>query len=400
MTSTQKNDRVRMHRSNTRRLLSAVYLAGEMSRAQAAEVTGINIMTVGRIAEELIDRGVLREREREKDISHVGRPPRLLSLVEERLLCASAVLERNTLHLGLVSPRGRVDSYTSVPLPAGAFVPERIIPWMADRLSQFLWEQRDLSPLNTVGIVVPGILDIRRGEMVFAADLHWAHVPLLEILRERLPEREFVFENDVKAAAVAEYRFGGLRDCRNLVVLNIGDGIGAAAIVDGELYRGKANMAGEIGHITINPAGKVCVCGKAGCLQTYLAPRALRNEVRTVYPNITMPEIFALFEKKDPFVTALVNQVTEYISIAINLLANTYAPEVVLLRGSLLRQGPVIKELVAAAYREKLTDYMTDAFALHFEQLGVSGPLIGGGIGALEQELDRLCGIAVRTGQQ
>jgi len=376
MTSTQKNDRVRMHRSNTRRLLSAVYLAGEMSRAQAAEVTGINIMTVGRIAEELIDRGVLREREREKDISHVGRPPRLLSLVEERLLCASAVLERNTLHLGLVSPR------------------------MADRLSQFLWEQRDLSPLNTVGIVVPGILDIRRGEMVFAADLHWAHVPLLEILRERLPEREFVFENDVKAAAVAEYRFGGLRDCRNLVVLNIGDGIGAAAIVDGELYRGKANMAGEIGHITINPAGKVCVCGKAGCLQTYLAPRALRNEVRTVYPNITMPEIFALFEKKDPFVTALVNQVTEYISIAINLLANTYAPEVVLLRGSLLRQGPVIKELVAAAYREKLTDYMTDAFALRFEQLGVSGPLIGGGIGALEQELDRLCGIAVRTGQQ
>ena len=163
MTSTQKNDRVRMHRSNTRRLLSAVYLAGEMSRAQAAEVTGINIMTVGRIAEELIDRGVLREREREKDISHVGRPPRLLSLVEERLLCASAVLERNTLHLGLVSPRGRVDSYISVPLPAGAFVPERIIPWMAGRLSQFLWEQRDLSPLNTVGIVVPGILDIQIG---------------------------------------------------------------------------------------------------------------------------------------------------------------------------------------------------------------------------------------------
>ena len=71
-----------------------------------------------------------------------------------------------------------------------------------------------------------------------------------------------------------------------------------------------------------------------------------------------------------------------------------------LLRGSLLRQVPIIKELVAAAYREKLTDYMTDAFALRFEQLGVSGPLIGGGIGALEQELDRLCGIAVRTGQQ
>ena len=70
------------------------------------------------------------------------------------------------------------------------------------------------------------------------------------------------FDEEAKAAALAEYQFGGLDGCRNLVVLSIGSGIGAAAIVDGELYRGRNNMAGEIGHITINPAGKVCVCGK------------------------------------------------------------------------------------------------------------------------------------------
>ena len=139
-------------------------------------------------------------------------------------------------------------------------------------------------------------------------------------------------------------------------------------------------MAGEIGHITINPAGKVCVCGKVGCLQTYLTPGALLTEARTLHPDITLPEMFTLFQKGDPFVTALLHQVTEYISIAINLLANTYAPEVVLLRGDLLRQGPVIRQLVSGTYREKLNWYM-----------GVSGPLIGGGMLALERELDRLC---------
>ena len=84
MTSSQKTDRVRIHSSNTRLLLSAICSAGELSRARTAEVTGLNIMTVGRIAEELIGRGILQEREKE---GGVGRPPKLLSLAEDRLLC-------------------------------------------------------------------------------------------------------------------------------------------------------------------------------------------------------------------------------------------------------------------------------------------------------------------------
>ena len=388
---TQKTDRIRAQRGNTRLLLSAIHMAGELSRAQAAEVTGLKIMTVGRIAEDLIGRGILQEREKEGG-SHVGRPPKLLSLKEDGLLCAGMALDRDMLQLGLVDPRGRIHAYTSVPLPEGSIDPDQVTPWMADHLARFLEEHRDLNPRGTVGIVVPGILDIQQGEMVFAANLHWDHVPLLPVLRERMPAYDFVFENDVKAAALAEYQFGGLQDCRNLVVLSVGSGIGAASIVDGALYRGKSNMAGEIGHITINPAGKVCVCGKVGCLQTYLSPGTLLTEARTVHPEITMPEMFALFQKGAPFITALIHQAVEYISIAVNLLANTYAPEVVLLRGELLRRGPVIKRLVADTYREKLNWYMTDAFSLRFEQLGVSAPLTGGGILALERELDRLCG--------
>jgi len=362
---TQKIDRARIHRGNTRLLLSAIHKAGELSRAQAAEVTGIKIMTVGRMAEDLIGRGILQEREKEGG-SQVGRPPKLLSLKEDCLLCAGMALDRDMLQLGLVGPRGQIHAYTSVPLPEGHLEPDRITAWMADHLACFLREHQDLSPRGTVGIVVPGILDIHRGEILFAANLYWNHVPLLPVLRERMPEYDFVFENDAKAAAVAEYRFGGLQDCRNLVVLSINGGIGAAAIVDGKLYRGKCNMAGEIGHITINPAGKVCACGKVGCLQTYVSPVTLLTEARTVYPNLTMPEMFTLFQQGNPFITALINQAAEYISIAVNLLANTYAPEVVLLRGELLRQGPVLKGLVADIYREKFNLYMTDAIELRF----------------------------------
>ena len=392
MTGTQRSERVRVHRGHTRLVLSAIRAAGELSRAQAAEVTGLHIMTVGRVAEELIERGFLQEREKEGG-SQVGRPPRLLRLRESSLVCAGMFLERNMLHLGLISPSGQLCAYTGIPVPEGTFAPERITPWMADSLALFLKEHAGLSPRGAVGVAAPGILDITRGEIVFSANLYWERVPLLPVLRERLPGYDFIFENDVKAAAIAESRFGGLGNCRNVVVLSIGNGIGAAVILDGKLYRGRNNMAGEIGHITINPAGKICACGKVGCLQTYLTPGALLTEVQVLHPDITIPELFALFHKGDPFVSALINRTAEYICFAINLLANAYAPEIILLRGNLLQQGPALKQLVVDTYRNKLNWYMTDAFQLRFEQMGGRSPLIGAGSLALDRELDRLCGV-------
>ena len=85
-----------MHQNNTRLVLSAIRRAGEMSRAQAAEATGMSIVTVGRIADELLACGVLREQEKEGG-AQVGRPPRVLSLEHSRLLCASAFLDRREL---------------------------------------------------------------------------------------------------------------------------------------------------------------------------------------------------------------------------------------------------------------------------------------------------------------
>ena len=102
-----------------------------MSRAQVAVRTGMNIMTVGRIVENMISRGILQERETEA-ICQVGRPPRLLSLRQDRLLCASLFLARDKLHLGLVNLTGQVTAYRDLPVPEGDFVPGRVLPWMTD----------------------------------------------------------------------------------------------------------------------------------------------------------------------------------------------------------------------------------------------------------------------------
>ena len=363
-----------------------------MSRAQVAVRTGMNIMTVGRIVENMISRGILQERETEA-ICQVGRPPRLLSLRQDRLLCASLFMARDKLHLGLVNLTGQVTAYRDLPVPEGDFVPGRVLPWMTDCLEQFLREQRGQDLCRTVGVVVPGILDMGRGEVVFSANFQWEGVPLLEHLRRRLPDWTFILENDVKAVAVAEHQFGAAKGFRNIVVLNIGDGVGAAVILDDEIYRGRDNMAGEIGHIILNPAGKICECGKAGCLQTYLSQRTLLAEARGVYPQAaTLAQLFALYRQGETFARAMMNQVGEYVAIAVNLLANTYAPDVVLLCGSMVRQGTVLQEIVEDMYQEKLNQYMKDTFQLRFERFGTTGHLIGGGVLAVRQVLWDLCG--------
>ena len=388
MVAGKKVDRVLMRQNNTSLVLSAIRTAGEMSRAQAAEATGMSIVTVGRIADELIERGVLREEEKD---GAIGRPPRVLSLDEEHLLCPSLSLDRDCLYLGLVSPTGILRRQEAHPVPYEDFTSQQVLPWVIEHLRHFLAAHQDMGFPQTVGVVMPGILDIERGQLEFSANFRWRDIPVVRQLEQALPGYTFVLENDCKAVALAEHSFGACAGCRNLVVLNLGDGIGAAVILNGEIYRGRDNMAGEIGHITLNPAGKICECGKVGCLQTHLSLRTILAEAGTVYPGVTMPELLEHYQNKEPFAVGVINQLLSYTSIAINLLANTYAPDVLLLCGSLLRAHPLLPKLLTDSYRHNLNKYLKNTFQFKLESFGVNGALIGGGAVALQHVLNEMC---------
>ena len=105
---------------------------------------------------------------------------------------------------------------------------------MAERLEGFLEKYRNQEMRSTVGVVVPGIVDIERGELEFSANFRWRNVAVTRYLHSRLPGYEFVLENDTKAIALAEHHFGACAGSRSMVVLSIGDGIGAAVILNGE----------------------------------------------------------------------------------------------------------------------------------------------------------------------
>ena len=123
--------------------------------------------------------------------------------------------------------------------------------------------------VERLGVACPGPLDHLSGILYDPPNLTgWRNVPLAAMLSEQLG-LHVQLEHDAKAAALAEYHLGAGRGARNMALIVVGTGVGAAIIVDGKLYRGPTNSAGEIGHVTVDLHGPICTCGSNGCVESY-----------------------------------------------------------------------------------------------------------------------------------
>lgn len=389
MMKTQKLDKDLMKKNNMKLVLACINEADEISKAQIAEKVQMSIMSINRITDDLIQLGFVCETDRTKENS-IGRPPMMLSLNRDNLLSLSVSLEKDTMRVGLVDPFGEIKAIREYTITSSRFDPQEVLKQLAMNLQRFIDSQPDRKILPVVGIVLPGIVDNKKGRMEFSSNLKWHNVQISKILKEYFPSKDFVVENDIKAIAIAENRFGASKQCHNSVVMNIGNGIGAAVIIDNEIYRGKNNMAGEIGHIIINPVGQMCECGQIGCLQTKIAEWAILREAQSVEADITLEGLFAHYEEKADWAVKLIDSVVDYISISINLLANTYSPEMILLCGSMIQQNKKLRELIEKNYRRHLNDYIKNSFQLKFESFGRDGHIIGGSIIAYQRYIDEV----------
>jgi len=146
-------------------------------------------------------------------------------------------------------------------------------------------------------------------------------------------------------------------------------------------------MAGEIGHICINPSGNMCECGKRGCLQTYMADWAILRDARTVKENITLDEVFEAYRQGQPWAMNLFGRVLEYLSITISILSNTYSPDILILCGRLLEEHQVFKNIVSEHFCQNTGE---DAVDVRTSNLGLDGTIIGAGTLAYYGILDKI----------
>ena len=261
-------------------LLGVLSGQGPMSRAELARQLDVSPATVGQVTRALIQHGLLEERD--YGPSTGGRRGRLLALcgaagraigvklTADRLVAVEMRLDGEVL-------RSALDAFDARSPEALA----RLALYLSGFVLQGGRDGPDGAPLLGVGVCVPGVVGRPDVGVADVPSFHWSGVPVGRYLRGALGVPVLV-ENGVKALAFSELLYGHGRRRRNFAVLTIGGGVGFAVVCNGEVQRGAAGAAGEIGHAVVARNGPPCQCGARGCLESFASNYGLLREARGV----------------------------------------------------------------------------------------------------------------------
>ncbi len=194
--------------------------------------------------------------------------------------------------------------------------------------------------ISAAGIGVPGPVDFDRQVVHFLPNIPgWRNVPLSSVFTSAcgIP---CVVDNDAKMMALAEYTLGAAKGSRNAVCLTLGTGVGAGLIIEGKLYRGADNAAGEIGHLPLNENGPACPCGGKACLERYAGNGALLKEARAALgASITLEKASALAAGGNRKALRFWRTASTHIGIALAGLSNVLNPDVIVVGGGVSSAG-------------------------------------------------------------
>jgi len=188
---------------------------------------------------------------------------------------------------------------------------------------------------DSIGIGIPGMVDRASGDVSHAVNLGLERLALGGELADRLGVDVSV-ENDVKAAALGAYHLMGLAG--TMAYLNLGTGLAAGIVVDGRLWRGSTGIAGEIGHIPVDPSGAICACGQRGCLETVASGSGVARQWRTDDP-LPVRALFAAAADGDKDARAITARLAEGIASAVRVLVLTVDVETLVIGGGLSHLG-------------------------------------------------------------
>lgn len=214
------------------------------------------------------------------------------------------------------------------------------------------------SDYAAVGICTAGLVDYKKGIVIFSSAALGYHdnEPLAEEIGSVVGV-PVVVENDVNAAAMGEAMFGAGRGCDDFVCLTYGTSIGGALYLNGGLYRGSRNMAGEIGHVATHAFGKPCPCGKRGCYSEYASVTALVNEAKKLNPAYDSGRVIAAHMNSDPSLMEIVRAWAHEVCVGLMGVVHTFDPPRVILGGGLMSDDSIIQMI-----RQALPDHILDSY--------------------------------------
>lgn len=253
---------------------------------------------------------------------------------------------------GLVNQDG--DLVHRLEVPTAANDPEAIVRSVVSLVAELGSD----GVLPVVGIAAAAFLNRARDLVFFAPNIAWSNFPLKDVLEQKLG-LSVILENDANAAGWAEFQFGAARNATSMLMLTMGTGVGGAVVDDGRLLVGGFGVGGELGHIIIEPGGRLCGCGNRGCLEQYASGTALMRQAREKFADesLTAEGLAALMRDNDARALSVLQVVCDAMGRGITSLVAVTDPEVVVIGGGVAVAGSLLTDAITASFAEHYGAY-------------------------------------------
>lgn len=371
-------------------ILDTIRKKGPISRTDIAKKLKISPTTVTTAVSELIDGKIVYEDG--MGSSKGGRKPVLLRFNPDTHSIIGVSVTNSKIKIAEMNLEGKIKKKNVV--KTNNEQGENIIELVMNTLRSFIIDEEiNMEFCEGVSIITPGIVDSEEGCISYNSHLGLYNIPLKEMVESTIGLPTFL-ENDVNAFVSAENYFGSYNKYNSILFLTIGDGIGSGIMINDTLYKGYKGSAGEIGHTTVVPGGIKCKCGNSGCVENYVNWPSIHSRIVSAiitkgrdtlikqyigkdFTKIT-PDMFVMaIRENDEVCKEIMEDMINYLSIAIVNAIHTLSPELIILSGSIIHGNQVFIDRLQAELKKRLLPIIRQDVNFQSTSLGPDFDLLG-----------------------
>ncbi|MBK8420306.1 ROK family transcriptional regulator [Candidatus Villigracilis saccharophilus] len=325
--------------ANRLQILHQLLLRKTSTRQELTQLTGLSNATVANLIAGMMEEGLVVETG--TVASQGGRPTAILAVNASAGACVGVDVAETYIRFELYDLTLQNLAEYEIELPSTKKEPQEVVNMIVSGFNMLLGKvglPRD--QVVGVGISIPGPFEHSTGVSVFAPSWGWQDVPLQSMLEKEL-NLPLYMDNPLKFNALAEAWFGAGRGAETMAAVVLGTGVGVGLVINGQLFRGASNTAGEWGHSVIVAGGRTCRCGNQGCLEAYVGAPGIIQTLTEIDPKspLLFPEdqtrtisaIATAAEEGDTTAKEVIHQTAVYLSAGLSSLINILNPEQVIL---------------------------------------------------------------------
>jgi len=364
---------------NKKIILNKIRTSQPISRAQIAKETGLTPPTVSSIVKELIDSELVMESSLGESSGNGGRKPTMLHINTHAFHVIGVDVSPEKVECAVTDLAGAIIKRTSSVLK-NPITNEQFINLLKEKINAILRLSKiDQERIIGIGIAMHGVVDIENGTSLIAPNLNLRDIPIREELSKEF-NWTIKVENDARAMALGESWFGGHDDVDSMVAVNIGRGVGAGIVINRKLYHGAQDIAGELGHMTIDLHGDVCKCGNQGCFETFVSGEAIVARAKKQNPGlseVTAKQIYEEALSGNKANVQLLEETGKIIGIGLTNLIHLVNPSKIVLGGGVMKSEQFLMPAILETIQNRALTAKAKQTNVTVTKLGDDATILG-----------------------